>query len=97
MSPQRVRRAFTAEFKAGVVQIHQTTGKSVTLIAKELELTPSAVQRWVTQAEVDSGQREGLTTAEAEKLASMERQLRRVTEERDLLKRAVAFFAKETR
>ena len=62
-----------------------------------MDLTPSAVRRWVSQAEVDSGQREGLTTSERQELASLRRENRILREERDILKRATAFFAKEIR
>ena len=97
MTGKRKRRAFTAEYKADVVAMYRTTDKSVNEIAKELDLTPSAVQRWVTQAEVDAGQREGLTTSEREELAYLRKENRVLREERDILKRATAFFAKETR
>ena len=97
MTGRRKRRAFTAEYKADVVAMYRTTDKSVNEIAKELDLTPSAVQRWVTQAEVDAGQREGLTTTEREELAYLRKENRVLREERDILKRATAFFAKETR
>jgi transposase len=55
------------------------------------------VRRWVAQAEIDSGQREGLTTTERAELAQLRRENRILREERDILKRATAFFAKETR
>lgn len=94
---KRPRRRFTAEYKGDVVTLYRTTEKSVTEIARELDLTASAVQRWVTQAEVDAGQREGLTTSEREELAQLRREVRTLREEREILKRATAFFAKETR
>ena len=97
MNMKRPRRSFTAEYKAEVVALYRTTDKAVTEIAKELDLTPSAVQRWVHQAEVDAGQRAGLTTNEREELAYLRRENRILREERDILKRATAFFAKETR
>lgn len=97
MTGKRKRREFTAEYKAEVVALFRTTDKSVAQIAKELDLTPSAVQRWVTQAEVDAGNREGLTTNEREELAYLRRENRILREERDILKRATAFFAKEIR
>ena len=97
MNMKRPRRTFTAEYKAEVVTLYRTTEKTVSQLAKELELTPSAVQRWVTQAEVDRGQREGLTTTEREELAYLRKENRTLREERDILKRATAFFAKETR
>jgi len=97
MNMKRARRTFTAEYKAEVVRLYRTTEKSVSQLATELELTPSAVQRWVTQAEVDSGQHEGLTTTEREELAYLRKENRTLREERDILKRATAFFARETR
>jgi transposase len=97
MTGKRKRREFTAEYKAEVVALFRTTDKSVAQLAKELDLTPSAVQRWVTQAEVDAGTREGLTTTEREELAYLRRENRVLREERDILKRATAFFAKEIR
>ena len=97
MTGKRKRREFTAEYKAEVVALFRTTDKSVAQIAKELDLTASAVQRWVTQAEVDAGNREGLTTTEREELAYLRRENRILREERDILKRATAFFAKEIR
>lgn len=97
MNMKRPRRTFTAEYKAEVVTLYRTTDKSVSEIAKELDLTASAVQRWVTQGEVDGGQREGLTTSEREELAYLRKENRTLREERDILKRATAFFAKEIR
>ncbi len=97
MSPRRPRRTFTEEYKAEVVAMFRTTDKSVAEIAKELDLTESAVSRWVKQAEIDAGERVGLTTSEREELAYLRRENRVLREERDILKRATAFFAKETR
>ena len=97
MNMKRPRRTFTAEYKAEVVTLYRTTDKSVGEIAKELELTASAVQRWVRQGEGDGGQREGLTTSEREELAYLRRENRILREERDILKRATAFFAEEAR
>ena len=93
----RERRAFSDAYKAEVVTLCQTSGKSVGEICRDLDLTESAVRRWVAQAETDAGQREGLTSAEREELAHLRREVRVLREERDILKRATAFFAKETR
>lgn len=97
MNTKRSRRTFPPEYKAEVVALYRTTQKSVSEIARELDLTPSAVQRWITQAEVDAGNREGLTTSEREELAYLRKENRVLREERDILKRATAFFARETR
>lgn len=94
---RRARRAFTPEFKAEVVKLCRTSGKSVGEVARDLDLTETAVREWLRRAEVDAGERDGLTTAEREELARLRKQVRVLTEERDLLKRATAFFARETR
>jgi transposase len=67
-------------------------------VAKELDLTETAVRSWVKQAELDAGTRsDGLTSAERVELAQLRKELRETREERDILKRAVVFFARETR
>jgi len=94
---QRVRRSFTPEFKTDVVRMHQVEGRSIPAIARDLDLTETAVRSWVRQAEIDAGTRDGLASDERAELAQLRREVRVLREERDLLKRATAFFAKETR
>ena len=91
------RRAFTAEFKAQVVELCRTSGKSVGQVCRDLDLGETGVRRWLAQAKVDSGQRAGLTTEERAELAQLRKENRILREERDILKRATAFFARETR
>ena len=67
------------------------------VVARDLDLTESSVRRWVAQAEIDDGRREGLTRAEREELARLRKEVRVLREERDILKLATLFFAKETR
>jgi transposase len=69
----------------------------VASVCKEYDLGETAVRRWVHQADVDAGVEPGVSTSEAEELARLRKQLRDVTEERDILARAVGFFAKGTR
>jgi transposase len=94
---RRGRRAFTDQYKADVVALCRTSGKTVGQVCRDLDLTETAVRRWVAQAEVDDGKRNGLTTAERQELAQLRKENRVLREERDLLKRAAAFFARETR
>lgn len=94
MSP-RPRRFFTAEFKAETVELLRTSGKSVAEVCRDLDLTETAVRRWLTQAEVDAGRREGWTTAEREELSRLRREVHTLRQERDILAKATAFFAKE--
>jgi len=96
-SEKRLRRSFTAEYKAEVVALCQSGGKSIGQICRDLDLTETVVRRWLARAEVDSGQREGLTTSERAELAQLRKENRVLREERDILKRATVFFAKETR
>jgi len=94
----RPRRSFTPEFKAEVVELVHQPGKTVGGVARELDLTEPAVRAWVKQADIDDGRRsDGLTTEERAELARLRKELRQAREERDILKRAVAFFARETR
>jgi transposase len=92
----RARRTFTPEFKAETVELIRTSGKSVGEVCRDLDLTETAVRRWMQQAEIDAGQRPGLTTAEREELARLRREVLVLREEREILKKAAAFFAKET-
>jgi transposase len=94
---KRTRRQFTDAFKADVVVLCRSSGKSVGQVAQEMELTETAVRRWVAQAAVDRGEREGLTSDERAELAQLRKENRVLREERDILKRATAFFARETR
>ena len=94
---QRERRSFTAAYKAEVVALCRSPGSSISKVARDLYLAETAVRRWVSQVEVDSGRRPGLTTTEREELSQLRRENRVLREERDLLKRAMAFLAMETR
>ena len=93
----RPRRSFSKAFKAEVVELVRTSGKTVPDVCRDLDLTETAVRAWVRQAEIDDGSRDGLTTAEREELARLRKENRVLREERDILKRATAFFARETR
>ena len=94
---KRPRRSFTKEFKAEVVELVRQDGNTAASVARDLDLTETAVRDWVRQADIDDGGREGLTTSEREELARLRRENRVLREERDILKRATAFFARETR
>jgi transposase len=94
---QRPRRSFSKEFKAEVVELVRQPGNTAASVARDLDLTETAVRAWVKQADVDDGHREGLTTAEREELARLRRENRRLATDVEILKRATAFFAKETR
>jgi transposase len=91
------RRAFTKEFKAETVRLVRDSGKSVGAVARELDLTETALRDWVRQAEIDAGRGApgALTTEERQELGRLRRENRTLRMERDILKKATAFFAKE--
>src|SRR5215469_2305820 len=95
----RRRRSFTAEFKAEIVELCRRGDRLVGQVAKDFELTETAVREWVKQAQRDAGTRQdgGLTTAERKELAELRRENQRLREDVEILKRAAAFFVKETR
>lgn len=94
---KRKRRAFTREYKAEVVELIRTSGRSIGAVAKELDLTETAVRDWARQAKVDAGRggTGALTTAEREELVRLRRENRTLAMEREILRKAAAFFAKE--
>ena len=96
MSGNRGRRPYPPEFKREAVELYRRSGKSLQTIAEELGIATESLRAWSKQQAIDSGEREGLSTPEREELRELRRKLLRVEQERDLLKRAAAFFARET-
>jgi transposase len=96
---KRKRRSFTREFKAETVRLVLDGGKGIPEVARDLDLTESAVRLWVHQAKVDRGEgRPGeLTTAERDELHRLRREVKDLRIEREILKKAAAFFAKESK
>lgn len=95
---RRARRQFTEEFKAGAVRLVIEEGKSVGAVARELDLTASALSLWVRQVQAEQSQgKSGLLKEEREELVRLRKALRIAEEERDILKKATAFFAKQSR
>lgn len=94
---RRQRRVFSEEFKAGAVRLVLDEGKSAGSVARDLDLTESALRSWVEHARADrtKGKSGGLTTAEREELVRLRKEVRTLRVERDVLKKAAAFFAKE--
>jgi transposase len=93
----RPRRSFTAEFKADIVERCRRGDRSIGEVARDFDLTETAVREWVKQADIDAGERDGLSSDERRELADLRRENRRLREDVEVLKRATAFFAKETR
>jgi transposase-like protein len=95
---KRKRRAFTPEFKGEAVRLCRVGDRSIRQVATDLDLTETALREWVKRADVDAGQGPpgALTTAEREELTRLRRENKRLQMEREILKKAAAFFAKET-
>ena len=95
----RPRREYTDEFKAGAVRLVFDEGQSKKAVAGNLDLTPSVLDNWVRQARIDGGKGPAgaLTSSEREELVRLRRENRQLQMERAILKKAAAFFAKESR
>jgi transposase len=93
---KRPRRSFTDEFRANAVRLVLDEGKSVGAAARDLDLTESSLRNWVARARADRGKGKPgvLTSAEREELAQLRKENRELRTEREILKKAVAFFAK---
>ena len=87
--------AFPPEFRRRAVELARERAKPIVQISADLGISESYLRRWMAQADIDEGNREGLTTAEREELARLRRENRVLRMERDLLSRAAAFFASE--
>jgi transposase len=93
---KRPRRHFTDEYKAGAVRLVLEEGKTIGHVARDLDLTASALSTWVERARADRTKgKTGLTTAEREEMARLRKENRELRLEREILKKAAAFFAKE--
>ena len=95
---KRKRRKFTLEFKAEAVRLCRVGDRTIGQIASDLDLTETALREWVKRADIDAGHgpADALTSAEREELQQLRRENKRLLMEREILKKAAAFFAKET-
>jgi transposase len=90
------RRGYPPEFRAQAVELYSSSGLSFTRVATDLGVSVASLKIWVRQAEVDAGEREGLVSVEREELVALRRENRVLREEREILKKAAAFFVKES-
>ena len=95
---RRPRRSFTDEFRAGAVRLVLDQGKTIPQVARDLDLTQSALRTWVERARADRTKgKTGLTTAEREELSRLRKENRELRMERDILKEAAVLFARHHR
>lgn len=90
------RRQYTPEFRSEAVRLVLESGKKPEEIARDLGITGETLRIWIRQHETDTGQREGLSTSEREELQRLRKENRVLREEREILRKAAAFFARET-
>ena len=92
----KTRPPYPLEFRQRIVELHRA-GRSVSQLADEFEPTEQTIRNWIVQAHLDEGLRtDGLTTNEREELRQLRKENRRLQQERDILAKATAWFARET-
>ncbi len=88
--------AYPPEFKAEAVRLVGSSDRSLSALAKDLGVADQTLRNWVRRAEIDGGVREGLAPSEREELRQLRREVRTLRQEREILKKAAAFFARES-
>lgn len=92
----RTRPPYPPEFKAEAVRLAKSSGETIGRIAKDLGISDQTLRNWVGQDNVDAGRKSGLTSDERARMRELERENRKLREEREILRKAAAFFAAET-
>jgi len=92
----RSKPPYPSEFRREAVELVRVSGRPLPQLADELGVSHQTLRNWVAQAQVDVGKRPGLSSDEREELRALRREVRTLRMERDILKKAAAFFAKET-
>jgi transposase len=92
----KTRPPYPPEFRAEAIRLVRSGGLSQSQVARDLGVSTFTLRNWLRQTEIDAGEREGLTTEEREELRRLRKENKLLREEREILKKAAAFFARET-
>lgn len=92
----RTRPPYPPEFRAEAVRLVKTSGETIRQVAKDLGISDQTLRNWVGQDNVDAGRKSGLTSDERSRMRELEKENRKLREEREILRKAAAFFAAET-
>jgi transposase len=87
---------YSEGFKREAVQLLRSSGRPVPQLAWELGVSPQSLRNWASQRDIDDGQAAGLTSGEREELRRLRREVKVLAEEREILKKAAAFFATDS-
>lgn len=92
----KTKPPYAPEFRAEAVRLVRSSGLTQSQVSRDLGVSTFTLRNWLRQTEIDAGEREGLTTDEREELRRLRKENRVLREEREILKKAAAFFARET-
>jgi transposase-like protein len=87
---------WSPEFREEAVRLHRESGDAIAAVARRLGVGAETMRRWVRDAEIERGERDGVTVAEQAEIRELRRQVRRLEEEKLILQKAAAYFARET-